>query len=158
MQGKSDTYGIGRKKISAIGVIIEVFEKLSTVDTGYATMQVLEFHISGIELLANYTGHALPLTKNNHLFISFSKNFIKDVYQFIDFGIMAGCLVEDIGAVAHHTHHIQENHQVLTVLFIQKTLSVPFNDQFCNTLPVLFMNFALKFCHADKQHLSLIHI
>ena len=123
-------------------------------------MQIFEIDFLLFQLLGNKSGHALPLTEHHHLFTFFADDVADDIHTLLHFGIISRLLVEDVAAVAYHTHLGKEHKQAFPVLVGQKMEFSPLLYKPHHLLLPLLMHSHLFLCHRHEEILvhSLGHL
>ena len=108
-------------------------------------------HAALVEVLCKQSCHALPLAENHHFAIARLQHLVDNVHGFAYFHVVAGGLVEHIGAVAHHTHYVETQQQSAAVRFAQKVLMVPFVYQASHCFLIFLMDVHLLRCHSHEH-------
>lgn len=83
------------------------------------------------------------------------QGFFKNAEQFVDFVVVAGFLVEDEGAVAHHAHLREAQDEHAAVFFVEEVEPAPFGHQTRHGVRQIAVDARLFGRHGHKQ--DLVH-
>ena len=67
-------------------------------------MQILEVYFFLLQFLGDEASHAFPLAEYHHFLTFLADDVADDVDTFLHLGVVSRLLVEDITAVAYHSH------------------------------------------------------
>ena len=114
-------------------------------------MKIFIVDVVFVELLSQETSHAFPLAEYHHLAVSALKYVAHDVHCLVNLHVVACLLVENVGAVAHHAHHIEVEQQSVSIFLRKEVVGVPFVNELSHSRCALFVNGHLLIRHRHEQ-------
>ena len=118
LQVETRAAGIGGEKHFALRVVLKVCHHFAAFHRRHAAVKIFVGDAAQVEFGGYQPRHALPLAEHHHLVGGvFVDVFLDDIGCFVHFRVVARLLVEDIGAVAHHAHHVEVEQKALVVGF-----------------------------------------
>ena len=149
---ESGAAGVGREKYTSLGVSIEILGKLPPFGRWHSAMEIFIFYSGPVEFFGQYTCHPFPLAENDGFFVAAFYHGQHELEGFAYFGVEAGFLVKNEGAVAHHTHLAECKQKALAVFFGEKPHGLPFVHQLGYRCLVLVVYLALLARHRHEEY------
>ena len=103
------------KEYSARWLVHEVVHQVLALLGWHATMQILETYSVLLQLLGDEASHAFPLAEYHHLLALLADDVTDDIDAFIHLGVISCLLIEDVAAIAYHSHLREEEQEALAV-------------------------------------------
>ena len=119
-------------------------------------MEVEEGDFSLLELGGDETSHPLPLAEDYDFADRVAVEEFGDyVDGFVDFDVMARLIIEDVCAVAHHSHLVERDEEAVAVGFGEEVITLPFGDELGDGRFVILVGIHLLRSHGHEENLVL---